>query len=91
MTQHESLIAHGRGATAEGCPIDHCDRPMIPFRSDREAVEHIASHTMEDLVWALLEHKAIIAEFLDVVDEDDAEDLLKSVRAAAAQSRRGRL
>ncbi|MCX5587572.1 hypothetical protein [Streptomyces erythrochromogenes] len=88
MSRHERLITFGRGTTAEGCPIEHCARPLIPFTSDREAIEHIAGHSTADMAWALLEQKAVIAEFLDVVDEEEAEDLMKAIGTVAARSRR---
>ncbi|WP_327738480.1 hypothetical protein OG749_36465 [Streptomyces nojiriensis] len=89
MIRHQNLISFGGGATAEGCAVAGCSRPLLgpPFATDREAVEHVATHDVADLAWALLEYKAIIAGLLDLVDEKDADELLTDVGDAVVRSR----
>ncbi|MGW6946215.1 hypothetical protein ACWGHD_04730 [Streptomyces xanthophaeus] len=88
MNRPKTLIEFGQRATAEGCPIEQCDRGLEPFITDQEAVEHISGHSIADMAWTLLEQKAVIHELSDLVREDDAEDLMKGIGAAAAVSRR---
>lgn len=82
------MIEFSERATAEGCPIEHCDRDLTPFATDREAIEHIMGHSAADMAWTLLEQKAVVHELTELLDEEDAEDLLKEVASVAARSRR---
>ncbi|MFC8491806.1 hypothetical protein ACFUJU_13585 [Streptomyces sp. NPDC057235] len=98
----QSLISFGGGGASQGCPITHCERPLTPFATDREAVEHIAGHSKDDMAWALLEQAAIISGFLDLVgvgtnddvhegrlvSEEDTEEVMKSVDMILGLSRK---
>ncbi|MFH8593104.1 hypothetical protein [Streptomyces rimosus] len=78
--------------TGQGCLI--CpDAMQPPFRSDVEAVTHLAQHTPEELAFALLKENAKVQHFLTAIDqpggirtERHAEELLGEVEDTAYRS-----
>lgn len=54
------------GGTGEGCVL--CNS-LKAFDSDKEAVDHYATHSPADLAFALLQEKATVQHALVVVDE----------------------